>query len=302
MPIAVQPADRLAHAQVAGDDPRPAQRPRQEPLGAPAADAGQPRQVGDELLVVHALEVGAAQLAGRCGARGRDDRARLRVRELQCPQILDARCRQRLRDRARERSRSPISQPARRSAARGAGGSPLAKAQVDLLRADRSDERMERIRIQDGHETRVALGENRAQPRPATHEIRDRVGLGHERCGYRGRRDRRLVGTCGESGVRRSVGVGGTSIANGSGGLSEEARIVRTSVVPSKRSIRSSPCDPGERGSTARRSVAKAGHRLRRFEDLAGSRLSTLAPRAAKEPGCAPGSGVVFRRSSSGAA
>jgi hypothetical protein len=46
--------DRLAHPEVAGDHPGPAEGPGQQPLGRPAPDPGERDQPLDHLLVVEA--------------------------------------------------------------------------------------------------------------------------------------------------------------------------------------------------------------------------------------------------------
>ena len=97
------------------------------------------------------------------------------------------------------------SQASRRSAARGAGESGR-QAQVDLLRADRANEGVKGIGIEDRHEPGIALGERRNR-RVSRCQLREPVGFGDEGLGddvicVRGGSGGELVLPGGRSGLR----------------------------------------------------------------------------------------------------
>jgi hypothetical protein len=138
-----------------------------------------------------------------CGGRGRDARGRLRVRQLQRPQILDARRGQRLliehvNEVRADRQPLPVTE-------REALADHGRETEIDLLRADRADKCVEWIRDEHRDQAPIALHEG-GNCLVAPAEVAQRVSFGHERCRNRQSGVARSRRKSRVDGVNRSVG------------------------------------------------------------------------------------------------
>ena len=149
--------DGLADAEIARDHARPTEGPGEDPLGRPGADAPQRGEPRDDVLVRRVAERLLVN-----GARGErighgDDGARLCRGELEGSDRLDRRICERRRRKAVDDLAAHLV-PVTEGLGEPAPGC-RGPREVDLLGADRADERRQEIRLQHGSEPRKACVE-----------------------------------------------------------------------------------------------------------------------------------------------
>jgi hypothetical protein len=145
--VEVRQPNGFAHAQVARHDAWSAEGARQHPVGGPAADAADPTEPRDGGLVVQRIQVLQLQAAVDDGARRGHDRERLARGELQRADVERVHARHALGIERVDHLALDLVAPAE-----GFGqASPRRRrpAQIDLLRADASDQRGEHVQLAD---------------------------------------------------------------------------------------------------------------------------------------------------------